>query len=260
MLTILTSIASSMLFVSPPPPPPPAPEVAQEQFGAYHGTQLWPAWRNWINRQTVELLDDTYHVAGLREGYFETETGPKMTSSTGYWTEFRQASYLRLCSRADTQICEWVYRSARINGRDDVFHDLAVEFFDGAALAQELSERNIPADQLNGVDFSLFGELRNSLLEHVEVNRISETECPGVSRWRERLAEEPPLDLSGQAVHADTPPPPPMPIHIRTLIEIPVSAYFGANVTVQIDGVRNPAVMDVWANITRDIGACQQGD
>lgn len=261
MLIVLTAFASTFALGSPPPPPPSAPEAAQEQFGAYHGTELWPAWRDWVSRQTIQLLDEGYEDAGLKEGYFQTEIGPVMTSSSpGYWTEFTQASYLRRCSRADTQMCEWVYRSARIRGQATDFHDLAAEFFDGAALAQELSDRNIPADQLDNVDFSLFGELRASLLERVVIVRVSDADCAGVANWRGQLMEEPALPLSGQVFSADAPPPPPFPIHVRTVIEIPVSAYFGADVTVQIDGVRNPAVMDLWGNITQDVRACLQGD
>lgn len=259
MLTALSSLASLLLLGSPPPPPPATPDIAQDQFGAYDGNQLWPAWRNWINRQTVQLLDEAFSEAGTQEGYFRTEAGPSMTSSTGYWTEFRQAGYLRLCLREDPATCQWIYRSARIAGQSETFHALAVEFFDGSALAMELSDRGVPADQLDGVDFTLFGELRASLLEQVEVTRLAEDECGAVGQWQARLENEEPLHLAGQRLQAETTPPPPIPIHIRTTIEIPVTAYFGADVTVQIEGVRNPTVMDLWANITRDIDACTQG-
>lgn len=256
-MTVLVALMAGT--ASPPPPPPPGPEAAQVDHDGYRGQDLWQAWLAWVRASALSERDATY-AAGLdRSGWRRVEDGPRTTRSTGYWNEGFEASFVQLCE-ISTDRCEWVFRSARLSAQPDALHDLAVRTFDGPAIAEDLRERGISAQDLPGRDAVAFPglvALEPGLEGMRQVQVVWEHDCPTVGDWRNRLAAEPALPL-GPVAGAEPPRQvPPYPIHVRQIVEFPVDAFSGADVTIRIEGVRNRAVADLWQAVTRGIADCQ---
>ena len=185
-MTVLVALMAGT--ASPPPPPPPGPEAAQVDHDGYRGQDLWQAWSAWVRASALSERDATY-AAGLdRSGWRRVEDGPRTTRSTGYWNEGFEASFVQLCE-ISTDRCEWVFRSARLSAQPDAFHDLAVRTFDGPAIAEDLRERGISAQDLPGRDAVAFPglvALEPGLEGMRQVQVVWEHDCPTVGDWRRR--------------------------------------------------------------------------
>ncbi|MFY0639336.1 hypothetical protein [Maricaulis maris] len=244
---------------SPPPPPPGPPAAAQIDHDGYAGADLWQAWSDLVRARAVEERDAAYAAAADREGWRRTSDGPVTSSTTGYWTEAFEASFVQLCNTA-TQDCEWVYRSARLTARADDFHVLAEASFDGQAIARSLRGQGITPVDLSERPAITMPDLDalDTLLQATRSVQVAwEQDCPAVGRWRTRLSDQDPLLLGPEDGRLASMPPPPYPIHIRQVVEVPVEGYGGADVTVRIEGVRNRAVSDLWQVITEGIADCR---
>jgi len=257
---MLVSLLAGLLAgnSSPPPTPQGPPEEAQIVYDGYDGPDLWRAWTAWVRASAVAELDAAFAAATARDGWRQVMDGPVTTTTTGYWTEGFEAGFVRLCE-SSTGTCEWVYRSGRLTARAEDFHELAAASFDGPAIATSLRARGIlPADlsDASAVGFPGLVHLQ-TLLEPTRLVQVAwESDCPAVGSWQIRLATQDPLALAPVSGAAPPRQLPPYPIHIRQIVEIPVEAYGGAEVTVRIDGVRNRAVSDLWEIITDGIRDC----
>lgn len=244
---------------SPPPPPSEPPAAAQIEHDGYAGADLWQAWSAWVRTRAVDQRDGAYAAAIERDGWRRGSDGPATTSTTGYWTEAYQAGFIQLCN-SSSQDCEWVYRSARLTARADDFHALADATFDGHAIARSLRGRGITPDDLTeraAITFPELDALDTMLQATRSVQVVWEQDCPAVANWRARLSDQAPLLLGPDDGASAAMPPPPYPIHIRQVVEVPVEGYGGADVTVRVEGVRNRAVSDLWQAITDGIENCR---
>lgn len=243
---------------SPPPPPQNPPAEAQRAHDGYDGPALWRVWTAWVRVSAIAERDAAFAAATARDGWRHDSDGPVTTTTTGYWTEGFEAGFVQLCELS-SEACEWAYRSARLTARAEDFHALAAQSFDGQAIAASLRARGVmPADlsEASAIDFSDLVDLQ-TLLEPTRLVQVAwESDCPAVGSWQMRLATQDPLALAPVAGTPPTRPLPPYPIHIRQIVELPVEAYGGAEVTVRIDGVRNRAVSDLWQLITDGIRDC----
>jgi len=254
-------------FASPPPPPPPAPEIAQGEFDGFQGPDLWRAWQRQVRVQALQMASEAYRAAGeTGDGAFIRNEGPSIEISTGYWTEGFNAQFAEFCPRNRPDQCIWSYRSIRLNGNQAEFDAVTLATFDGAGLAAELQARNIGPDEFDPEHaiFTDISALQTALTPHLGLVSVSADTCPAVGQWRRRLEAAPPIYLSGQAPEDSTTPPsmppPPYPIHIRHVIEIPVTAFGTADVTVRINDTRNRQLSELWSLITRGISDCMAGE
>jgi hypothetical protein len=265
----LFAIITSLVWVaaSPPPPPPPAPDIAQGEFDGFAGPDLWRAWQRQVRVQALQMASEAYRAAGeTGDGAFVRNEGPSIEVSTGYWTEGFNARFSETCPRNRPDQCAWSYRSIRLNGNQADFDGVTLATFDGALLAADLRERNVSPTEFDPARamFTETAALEAALATHINLVSVSADSCPAVGQWQERLNEVAPIYLSGEAQRqpgedsANPPPmpPPPYPIHIRHVIEIPVTAFATADVTVRIDDTRNRQLSDLWGIITRGISDC----
>lgn len=271
MLIAAASLVSALTFASPPPPPPSAPETAQRQFGDYDGPALWALWEAHLR----DRIQDQYHArlqAAGESGDPEMRryrAGPSMRYATGYWMEFRESEFIEFCG-SDTA-CHWRFIEAGFAGRPDDVRAFAETHFDGAALSDRLAVSGIVADRVNSgagladspqawarlvlEDVRLATDLETELSSFVRVRVLDSRSCPAVADWSARLNALPPLPLGGE-VFEPGPDDMPYPIHTRQIIELPIQAFADAEVTVAIDGVRNPRVSGLWQAVTAGLEAC----
>ena len=247
---MLVALAALLLghVASPPPPPNPAPAAAQGEFDGYAGRELWDAWLDWVRVRAIEQRTAAFDALGAPEGWWIYRDGPSFERDSGWWTEYVQAGYVHACRRDDGS-CEWIFRSAGLLRDQQVYADLAESRFDGPALAAELRAGGVlPPDLAGHAGFRFesgapIDDLIAPLLR--------------LRQWQAPLAEMPPLPLNGERADARAPQTPPIPIHIRYTIDIPMVAFGGADVHVRIDDVRNAQLWTLWQTMTAGIEACE---
>lgn len=258
---MLVALAALLLghVASPPPPPNPAPAVAQGEFDGYAGRELWDAWLSWVRVRAIEQRTAAFDALGAPEGWWVYRDGPSFEQDSGRWTEYSQAGYVYACRRDDGS-CEWIFRSAGLQRDQQVYADLAESRFDGTALAAELRAGGILPSALAGhagFRFESGAQIDDLIEPLLRLRQVRETDCPAVGQWQAPLAEMPPLPLNGERADARGPQTPPIPIHIRYTLDIPMTAFGGADVHVRIDDVRNAQLWTLWQTITAGIEACE---
>jgi hypothetical protein len=256
LAALLTGLVGAV--ASPPPPPPEAPAAAQVDHDGYAGADLWRAWSAWVRTSAVAGRDHAFEAAIEHDGWRRASDGPVTSSTTGYWNEASDAGFVQLCN-GSTEDCEWVYRSARLTARPDDFRAIAEATYDGQAIAARLRALDVTPADLSEQPAFAFPDLDSldAMLEPTRsVQIVWERDCPAVGGWQARLAAQGPLPLGLVEGARPEMPPPPYPIHIRQIVELPFEAYGGADVTVRVEGVRNRAVSDLWQAITDGIDDC----